>query len=89
MNNLKNDTATAIARQSSLKFVIEYLNMIEVPLPLHATVGITEVITEYVILGRTPEVNERLQKFDNYIKEGVVDDIVDRLKFELKNETTL
>ena len=87
MSNLRNDTGTAIARQSSLKFVIEYLNMIEVPLPLNATVGISEVITEYVINGRTSEVKDRLERFDNYIKEGVADDIVDRLKFELSQET--
>jgi len=85
MSNLKNDTATAIARQSSLKFVIEYLNLTNMPLGLSETVGVTEVITEYVINGRTPQVRERLSSFDKFMSESAADDIVDRLKFELND----
>jgi hypothetical protein len=79
---LKNDTGTAIARQSSLKFVMEYLQMVNMPIGLSEITGISELITEYVINGRTPEVRERLKSFDNYLTENAVESVVDKLSFE-------
>jgi len=80
---LKNDTGTAIARQSSLKFVMEYLQLVNMPLGLSEAVGVTELITEYVINGRTTEVRERLQSFDKFLMGSAADSIVEKLKFEI------
>jgi hypothetical protein len=82
---MENNTQTQIIRQSSLKFVIEYLNLVKVPLGMQETVGIAEIISQYVIEGRTPQVIEKLKRFDNYVNESVTDDIVERLKVELSN----
>jgi len=82
---MENNTQTQIIRQSSLKFVIEYLNLVKVPLGMQETVGVTEIISQYVIEGRTPQVIEKLKRFDNYLNESVTDDIVERLKVELSN----
>ena len=85
MKSMENNTQTQIIRQSSLKFVIEYLNLVKVPLGMQETVAITEIISQYVIEGRTPQVIEKLKRFDNYVNESVTDDIVERLKVELSN----
>lgn len=72
-----------IARQSSLKAVIEYLNLIGTPIGLSETIGITEVVTDYILNGRTEDVKRTLKSFDNYIKTSAVDDIVEKLNFDL------
>ena len=72
-----------IARQSSLKFVIEYLNLVSSPLPINETVGLTEVITEYVLNGRTKDVVNKLNRFDHYLSDKVVTDITTKVKFEM------
>lgn len=68
-----------IARQSSLKFVSEYLTLCNSPLPINETVGLAEVITNYVLEGRTPQVVEKLKRFDNYLSDDMVDKIVENL----------
>lgn len=65
-----------IARQSTLKFTIEYLSLIDVKLSLSETVGITEVLVDYVLNGRTDGIKTTLKSFDNYlieksIREGI------------------
>ena len=72
-----------IARQSSLKAVLEYLTLVNVPIGLSETIGITEVVTDYILNGRTENVKTTLKAFDNYIKTSAVDDMVEKLTFDL------
>lgn len=57
----------AIVRQSSLKFVQDYLRVIGTPCTMKETIRMCEVITQYVMEGPTKEVNEKLDKVDNYL----------------------
>ena len=82
---LENNTQTSIVRQSSLKFIIEYSNSLDVRLGLMETVAVTELISEYVVNGFTPDIKERLQKFDQFIESSDADNILKQLKFELKS----
>lgn len=72
-----------IARQSSLKFCIEYLALTNSPLPINETVGLAEVITDYVLNGRTKDIVSKLNRFDHYLSDKVVNDITQQVKFEL------
>ena len=74
-----------IIRQSTLKFVAEYLRLVNTPLPLNETVGITEVLVDYVENGRTKEVIEKLNRFDHYLSDKVVKEIADTIKFNFKD----
>jgi hypothetical protein len=56
-----------IVRQSSLKFVAEYLRLIGTPMTMKETIGLCEAVTEYVMDGRTKEVNAKFDAIDNYI----------------------
>lgn len=80
---LSNSTQTSIVRQSSLKFTVEYLNSINCQLGLMETVAVTELISEYVVNGFTPDIKQRLQKFDGFIQSAEAENIVDKIKFEM------
>jgi|SaaInlLV_10m_DNA_1039704.scaffolds.fasta_scaffold118296_2 hypothetical protein len=82
---LENNTQTSIVRQSSLKFTVEYLNMIKSPLGLMETVAVTELISEYVVNGFTPDIKQRLQKFDGFIQSVDAENIVQNIKFEMSS----
>lgn len=84
--NLENNTQTSIVRQSSLKFTVEYLNLLETRMGLFETVAVTELISEYVVNGFTPDIKNRLQKFDDFLTKGQAENIVDRIKFEMSSE---
>ena len=84
---LENNTQTSIVRQSSLKFIVEYSNSLDVRLGLMETVAVTELISEYVIGGFTPDIKERLQKFDEFILMNDANNIVEQLKFEMKSSS--
>ncbi len=81
--SLSNSTQTSIVRQSSLKFTVEYLNSINCQLGLMETVAVTELISEYVVNGFTPDIKQRLQKFDGFIQSAEAENIVDKIKFEM------
>ena len=68
MDNMTQDIKQLmIVRQSSLKFVAEYLSLIGTPMTLKETIGLSEAVTEYVMEGRTKEVNAKFDAIDNYI----------------------
>ena len=68
MDNMTQDIKQLmIVRQSSLKFVAEYLRLIGTPMTLKETIGLSEAVTEYVMEGRTKEVNAKFDAIDNYI----------------------
>jgi hypothetical protein len=79
------DTQTHIIRQSSLKFVNDYMNLVGTPLGMFETVTLAELVTEYVLNGRTKEVNDRLKNFDKFLMEETARDLMDKVKFELQN----
>jgi hypothetical protein len=58
----------SIATQSQLKFVQDYLKQINLNLTLKETVGITNVMVDYVINGYSKEIGERLDSIDKFIK---------------------
>lgn len=79
------DTQTMIVRQSSLKFVNDYMSMLEQPLGMYETVTLAEIIKEYVLHGRTDTINERLKKFDEFVTKHQSKDILERIKSEMKS----
>ena len=82
--DIMTDTQTQIVRQSSLKFVNEYVSMLDQPIGMYETVAVAEIITDYVLNGRTTEVNTRLKNFDKFLLEGTGREIVDKIKFEME-----
>jgi hypothetical protein len=79
------DTQIHIIRQSSLKFINDYMTLVGTPLGMFETVTLAELVTEYVLNGRTKEVNDRLKNFDKYLIEETARDLIDKVKFELQN----
>ncbi len=61
-------TQQSIMRQSQIKNVIEYCNIINKPLTLKEIIGITNVLVDYCENGYTKEVGDRLGKIDDHIK---------------------
>jgi len=61
-------TQQSIMRQSQIKNVIEYCNIINKPLTLKEIIGITNVLVDYCENGYTKEVGDRLSKIDDHIK---------------------
>lgn len=66
-NNTQDPKQLMIVRQSSLKFVSEYLRLIGTPMTMKETIGMTEAVTNYVINGRTKEVTTKLEAIDKHI----------------------
>lgn len=63
-----------IVRQSTLKLVVEYCNLIKLPITMKATVGITNVLTDYCINGYSKEIGQRLDKIDEVIQSKFQED---------------
>jgi len=63
------DKDKTIARQSNLKWLLDYCKHIKLNLPLADMVRITEALTYYVVDGRTTTVQEMMDKVDNFISE--------------------
>jgi hypothetical protein len=82
--NVMTDTQTQIVRQSSLKFINEYLQMVEQPIGLYETVAAAELVTDYVLNGRSKNVNQRLQAFDEFLLKNTSRDLVEKIKFEMQ-----
>jgi hypothetical protein len=61
-------TGKQIATQSSLKLVLDWANSCEKCLTLKELVGITNVIVDYVELGYTKEIGDRLEKIQEHIE---------------------
>lgn len=80
------DTQTYIVRQSSLKFVNDYMTLIGTPVGVYETVALAEIITNYVLNGRTKEINERLQNFDKFVMEETSRDLLNKIKFDLNTK---
>lgn len=78
-----NNNQIQIVRQSSLKFVNDYMTLIGTPIGMLETVSMAEIITTYVMNGQTKEVNDRLKKFDKFITEETSRELLERVKFEL------
>jgi|11_taG_2_1085331.scaffolds.fasta_scaffold04478_2 hypothetical protein len=78
------DTQTMIVRQSSLKFVNDYTSNLDQPIGIYETVALAEIIKEYVLNGRTADINKRLMAFDKFVMKESAKDIVDKIKFELR-----
>ena len=79
------DTQTHIIRQSSLKFVNEYMALVGTPLGMFETVTLAELITDYVLNGRTKDINDRLKNFDKFLIEDTARELLDKVKFELQS----
>lgn len=58
-----------IARQSNLKWLLDYCRHINVKLELSDMVRISEALTYYVIDGRTKDVQSMMEKVDKFILE--------------------
>jgi hypothetical protein len=78
------DTQRHIIRQSSLKFINDYINIIGSPIGLYETVAAAEMITEYVLKGNTKEINNRLQKFDTFLRDENLQNVIEKLKEEME-----
>jgi hypothetical protein len=78
------DTQRHIIRQSSLKFINDYVNIVNSPIGLYETVAAAELITEYVLKGNTTDINERLKKFDKFLVDETARELLNRVKFELE-----
>ena len=63
-----------IVRQSSLKVVTDYLRMIGSPMKFKEVVGMADVLTEYVMNGRTKEVMSKLDKIDSFIENRFMEE---------------
>lgn len=61
-------TQQSIMRQSQIKNVIEYCNIINKPLSLKEIIGVTNVLVDYCENGYSKEIGDRLDKIDNHIK---------------------
>lgn len=66
---MANEKDKTIARQSNLKWLLDYCRHINVNLPLSDMVRITEALTYYVVDGRTKDVQSMMEKVDNFILE--------------------
>lgn len=63
------DKDKTIARQSNLKWLLDYCKHINLNLPLADMVRITEALTIYVVDGRTNTVQDMMDKVDKFILE--------------------
>lgn len=61
------NTGKQIATQSSLKLVLDWSNTCKKCLTLKELVAITNVIVEYVEVGYTKELGDRLDKIQEHI----------------------
>lgn len=66
-NTTQDPKQLMIVRQSSLKFVSDYLRLIGTPMTMKETIGMSEAVTDYVINGRTKEVNSKFDAIDKHI----------------------
>lgn len=57
-----------IATQSSMKTILEWGNSCNTKLTLKELVSISVVLTDYVEMGYSKELEGRLEKIDNYFK---------------------
>ena len=79
-----NNTQTQIIRQSSLKFLNDYMAQVGTPLGLYETINLAEVVTDYVTNGPTKEVNERLKRFDKFLMDETARELLDKIKEEFQ-----
>lgn len=63
------DKEKAIARQSNLKWLLDYTKSINVKLQLSDYVRITEALTIYITEGRTKDIQRMMEEVDKYILE--------------------
>lgn len=63
------DKDKTIARQSNLKWLLDYCKQINLNLPLSDMIRINEALTIYVVDGRTPVVKTMMETVDNFIVE--------------------
>lgn len=68
MKNKVDDKQIMIIRQSSIKAVTEFYNC-KKELTINQLIGISELLTEYVIDGVTDEVKDKSKKLDKFFKE--------------------
>lgn len=57
----------SMARMNQLTLVTNYLKQINLNLPLKEIVGITNVMTDFVINGYSKEIGTRLETIDKHI----------------------
>jgi len=69
---MKNERATLrdvmISRQSQLKLVMDYCNLCGYCLSMKDIVAISNVLVDYVELGYSKDLENRLQKIDEFIE---------------------
>jgi hypothetical protein len=64
----KNDTSYAIARQSQSKLLLEWANSCGYCITLPELIGITEILSDYVVNGYTKEIKEKLTKVQDHVE---------------------
>jgi hypothetical protein len=64
----------SVARMNQLNLVVNYLKQIDLNLPMRDIVGITNVMTDYVMNGYSKEIGTRLETIDNFIKKKFEDE---------------
>jgi hypothetical protein len=71
MSNYTNNTVShkdiTIIRQSSLKWVHDYLRMVGTPCTMKEVIKMSEIVTKYVVDGPTKEVMEKFAAIDKHL----------------------
>lgn len=66
--NMAQNKERQIASQSQLKLVLDWATTNNTSLTLKELVSISVVLTDYVEMGYSKEIEGRLEKIDNYLK---------------------
>lgn len=66
---MSQSTGRQIATQSSLKLVLDWSSTCNKCLTLKELISITNVIVDYVEIGYTKEIGERLEKIQDYLED--------------------